>query len=66
MKCAHDNNFSIIRIKQEDVYRNKFDWKKVLCENIKSYDKITNIFIAQDDSYENYIKNFDNTIHIKP
>ena len=35
MKCANENGFSLIRIVQEDVWDNKYDWKKELLENIE-------------------------------
>lgn len=35
MKCANENNFSIIRILQNDVYNNKNDWFNILCKNIE-------------------------------
>jgi len=35
MKCANDNNFSVIRILQDDVYHDKFDWLNELITNIE-------------------------------
>jgi len=35
IKCANENGFSVIRILQEDVFKDKYDWLKELCENIK-------------------------------
>ena len=34
-KCANENGYSTIRILQEDVYTDKYDWKKVLCDTIE-------------------------------
>ena len=45
MKCANENDFSIIRILQKDVYNNKYNWVSELCENIE---KITNENIVQN------------------
>jgi very-short-patch-repair endonuclease len=38
-KCALENNYSVIRISQEDVYYNRFDWKTSLMECIKNIQK---------------------------
>ena len=38
MKCANENGFSVIRLLQEDVLFDKYDW---LYELIKNIDKIT-------------------------
>jgi len=38
MECALENGYSIIRIKQDDVWNNKIDWKEILLNNIKQYD----------------------------
>lgn len=59
MKCANNNNYSVIRIKQNDVYGNKNEWNNKLINNIKIYSQIRNIFISADDSYKDYIQNFD-------
>ena len=45
MKCANENKFSVIRILQEDVFKNKYDWLHELLSNIE---KITNENIAQN------------------
>ena len=45
MKCANENSFSVIRILQKDVYKNKYDWLSELCKNIE---KITNEKIVQN------------------
>jgi len=66
MKCANENNYSMIRIKRYDVYGNLIDWKSILLEHIKSYDKVTNIFITRDDAYKEYIKSVENPIIINP
>ena len=38
MECALKNGYSLIRIKQDDVWNNKIDWKSILIKNIKKYD----------------------------
>ena len=45
MKCANENEFSVIRILQKDVYKNKYDWLSELCKNVE---KITNEKIVQN------------------
>ena len=45
MKCANENGFSVIRIIQEDIFKNKYKWLNDLCENIE---KITNENIVQN------------------
>ena len=47
MKSANDHNYSIIRIYQDDVWKDKNDWQNKLIKCIKKYDKITNIFIGE-------------------
>ena len=57
MKCANDNGFSIIRILQKDVYKNKYDWLNELINNI---DKITNdnitqnIYMCKNNEYDEF------------
>jgi very-short-patch-repair endonuclease len=55
MKCANDNNYSVIRILQEDVFYDSYDWLSELDNNIKKlikYDKIQNIYMCQDNEYD--------------
>lgn len=66
MVCANERGYSMIRIKRNDVYKNLIDWKSILLEHIKSYDKVTNIFITRDDAYKEYIKSVENPIIINP
>ena len=54
MKCANENNFSIIRILQYDVYNNKNDWFNILCKNIEKIIKegiIQNIYMSHNNEY---------------
>ena len=55
MKCANENYYSIIRIKQTDIYNNRIDWKSTIIKYIKKYDDVTNIFINTNKSYDKYI-----------
>jgi very-short-patch-repair endonuclease len=55
MKCANDNGFSVIRIVQEDVWDNKYDWKKEILENIekiKNEGKVQNVFMCKNSEYD--------------
>ena len=57
MKCANDNNFSVIRILQDDVYHDKFDWLNELITNIeylKKNKKVENIYICKNNEYDVY------------
>jgi len=55
MKCANDNNFSVIRILQEDVFYDTFNWLDELKDNIekiKNENIIQNIFICKNNEYD--------------
>jgi very-short-patch-repair endonuclease len=55
MKCANDNKFSVIRILQEDVYYDTFNWLDELKDNIekiKNENIIQNIFICKNNEYD--------------
>jgi very-short-patch-repair endonuclease len=57
MECANKNGYSVIRLLQEDVYGNKYDWIKELDNNIKKIikeDKIQNIYICKKNEYDVY------------
>lgn len=57
MKCANNNNYSIIRIVQEDIWYNKYDWLYELKSNIKKIknkNTIQNIFICKNNEYLPY------------
>jgi hypothetical protein len=57
MKCANDNGFSVIRILQEDVYNDKYEWlselvvsiKKIVEENI-----VQNIYLCKNNEYDQF------------
>ena len=59
MKCANNNGFSVIRIIQEDVYYDKYDWlselditvKKIVESNI-----VQNIFLCKNNEYNTLCK----------
>ena len=54
MKKANDRNISIIRLLQDDVYKNKNNWKEKLEIYIKKYEEVKVIYIGE--KYENFIK----------
>jgi very-short-patch-repair endonuclease len=56
-QCANDNGYSVIRLLQEDVFYDTYDWVKELrdtIEQIKSWNKITNIYLSKNDEYALY------------
>jgi very-short-patch-repair endonuclease len=57
MECANNNGYSVIRITQEDVYDDTFDWYKSLKDSIESIIQskdIENHFISYHDDYSNF------------
>jgi len=55
---ANKNNFSTIRILQEDIYYNIYDWYKEICEKIEEIikgNKIINVYLCKNNEYKNYI-----------
>jgi len=57
MKCANENGFSVIRILQEDVYKNKYDWLNELIMNIEkiSCEKIVqNVYMCKKNEYKDF------------
>lgn len=55
MNCANNNNYSIIRIYQPDVYSNKYDWVNELVNSIESIKEnkcVENHFIASNNVYD--------------
>ncbi|MHB2028942.1 MAG: zinc-ribbon domain-containing protein [Acidimicrobiales bacterium] len=54
-KCANENGFSVIRILQEDIWKNKFDWFSEIKTAIQKIidDKIVqNIYICKKNEYD--------------
>lgn len=57
MKCANENGFSVIRILQEDVFKDKYDWLTELCENIEKItneNMVQNIYICKNNEYKDF------------
>ena len=58
MKCANENGFSVIRILQEDVFKNKYDWLQELTNNIEiitNENRVQNVFMCKNDEYKDYL-----------
>ena len=58
MKKANENGYSVIRILQTDIYKNKYDWEKELDENIQKIcdeDKIQNIYMCKNNEYKDFV-----------
>jgi len=59
-KCANDNNYSIIRLLQEDVFNDKYNWLDELknnIEKIKSENIIQNIYMCKNNEYDIFVNN---------
>jgi very-short-patch-repair endonuclease len=57
MKCANENGFSVIRIIQEDIFKNKYNWLDELCENIEKITNeniVQNIYMCKNNEYKNF------------
>lgn len=55
-KCANEQGYSVIRILQEDVFNDKYDWKTELVNNIekmKTDNIIQNIYMCKNNEYDN-------------
>jgi very-short-patch-repair endonuclease len=56
-KCANDNGYSMIRILQEDVWNDTYDWVTELKETIEQIVKekiIQNNYLCMNNEYENF------------
>jgi very-short-patch-repair endonuclease len=56
-KCANENSYSVIRLLQEDVFNDSYDWHKELCEaieNIKNNNNTKNIYLCKNNEYTSY------------
>jgi hypothetical protein len=54
MKQANDNGYSVIRILQEDVFYDTYQWLEELKTNIEKLiteNKVQNIFMCKDNEY---------------
>jgi hypothetical protein len=62
MKLAQNNNCSIIRILQEDVFFNKNNWEIRLKKSIKKYNTPTIIYLDNKNEYEQHKKDMQTII----
>ena len=56
-ECANNNRYSVIRLLQEDVMNDTYDWVKELCEAIeelKNGDEIANIYLCKNNEYNDF------------
>jgi very-short-patch-repair endonuclease len=56
-KCANDNGYSVIRIIQQDVLDDAYDWFKELCdviEEIKNNNDVSNVYFDRNEEYSGY------------
>ena len=59
MECANKNGFSIIRLLQEDVLYDRYEWLQELqnnIEKIKNEKQIQNIYMCKNNEYANFEK----------
>ena len=57
-QCANANNYSVIRILQEDVWLDKYDWLQKLCsaiEDIKCGGDIMNLYLCEKNEYNDHV-----------
>ena len=55
--CANNNSYSVIRLLQEDVFNDKYDWKTELINNIekvKTDNIIQNIYMCKNNEYNKF------------
>jgi very-short-patch-repair endonuclease len=58
INCANENGFSVIRLLQIDILKDKFDWFEELKASISKIideQKIQNIFICKNNEYDQFI-----------
>lgn len=68
-QCANENGFSVIRLLQEDVLYDTYDWVKELSdaiEELKSTKQTTNIYLSKNNEYNNYYIKVDTESFSKP
>jgi very-short-patch-repair endonuclease len=54
MQLAKKKGYSMIRIIQEDVWHDKYNWQQKLMQYIKAYDEPQNIYLCQNNEYDIY------------
>lgn len=59
MKCANKNGFSVIRLLQDDVYKNRYDWLGELnsnIERIRHENRVQNIYMCKKNEYFDFLE----------
>jgi very-short-patch-repair endonuclease len=57
IKCANENGYSVIRIVQEDVFKDKYDWLTELQQyivNICQQNRVQNIYMCKNNEYKDF------------
>lgn len=54
MKQALKHGYSVIRILQEDIWNDSYDWKNILRDCIKKYKDPSCIYLSEADDYACY------------
>jgi very-short-patch-repair endonuclease len=57
MRCANNNGFSVIRITQNDVFHDRFDWVTELHHTIQELlenKTAVNVFLYMNDEYDKF------------
>ena len=57
MKCANENGFSVIRLLQEDVLFDRYDWLSELVQNmekISNENTVQNIYMCKKEEYKDF------------
>jgi very-short-patch-repair endonuclease len=57
MQCANENGYSMIRLLQNDVYFNKYDWLSEISVNINKIrddNVVQNIYMCKKDEYKDF------------
>lgn len=55
MDCANENGYTVVRILQEDVFHDRFDWKSELQQQIHLRTEPERVFICMNDEYKKYV-----------
>ena len=53
-KCAIENGYSVIRVVQNEIFNNKYEWKEKLIEKIYSIKKGEIYYMSVDDLYDDW------------
>jgi hypothetical protein len=57
MNCANENGYSLIRIIQENVFKDRYDWLQALLDNIDKIvmdKRVQNIYMCKNDEYKDF------------